>query len=234
MKLGKAAGPDEVPVEAWKVLGDCGVNWQTQFFNKVTIEGKIPDDWRDSIIVPIFKQKGDASECSNYRGIKLISHKMKIYERLVDLRLREMVTTSQEQWGIIPERSTTDAIFVACQVMEKYREKRKPCYMAFLDLEKAYDRLPLAVLWNAFRGRGVSERLILVIKDMHERSKAAVRTPHWMTKKMDITVGVHQGLALGPFLFVLTLACIVNHLEEGSFRTILYADGIALIADSRE
>ncbi|VDP11143.1 unnamed protein product [Heligmosomoides polygyrus] len=71
MKLGKAAGPDGVPVEAWKVLGDCGVNWLTQFFNRVTIEGKMPDDWRNSIIVPIFKQKGDASECSNYRGIKL-------------------------------------------------------------------------------------------------------------------------------------------------------------------
>ncbi|VDP03576.1 unnamed protein product [Heligmosomoides polygyrus] len=51
----------------------------------------MPDDWRDSIIVPIFKQKGDASECSNYRGIKLISHTMKVYEGLFDSRLREMV-----------------------------------------------------------------------------------------------------------------------------------------------
>ncbi|VDP15935.1 unnamed protein product [Heligmosomoides polygyrus] len=88
MKLGKAAG---VPVEAWKVLGNCGVNWLTQFFNRATIEDKIPDDWRDSIIVPIFKQKGDASECSNYRGIKLISHTIKVYERLVDSRLRGIV-----------------------------------------------------------------------------------------------------------------------------------------------
>ncbi|VDP10891.1 unnamed protein product [Heligmosomoides polygyrus] len=95
ISIGKAAGPDVMPVEAWKVLGDCGVNWLTQFFNRVTIEGKIPDDWRDSIIVPIFKQKGDASECSNYQGIKLISHTMKIYKRLVDSRLREMVTISQ-------------------------------------------------------------------------------------------------------------------------------------------
>ncbi|VDP12800.1 unnamed protein product [Heligmosomoides polygyrus] len=94
----------------------------------------MPDDWRNSTIVPIFKQKGDASECSNYRGIKLISHTMKIYERLVDTRLREMVATSQLQWGFMPERSTTDAIFIASQVMEKYREKREPCYLPFLDL----------------------------------------------------------------------------------------------------
>uniref|UniRef100_A0A183GLM9 FH2 domain-containing protein n=1 Tax=Heligmosomoides polygyrus TaxID=6339 RepID=A0A183GLM9_HELPZ len=89
MKLGKAAGPDYVPVEAWKVLGDLGIKWLTQFLNRITKEGKMPDDWRNSTIVPIFKQKGDAFECSNYR-IKLISHTMKIYERLVDSRLREM------------------------------------------------------------------------------------------------------------------------------------------------
>ncbi|VDP08931.1 unnamed protein product [Heligmosomoides polygyrus] len=80
-----------------------------------------------------------------------------------------------------------------------------------------------AVLWKSLRGKGVPERLISVIKDMYKGSKAAVRTPHGMTKKMDITVGVHQVSALNPFLFVLTLNCIVNHLEEGPLRTILYA-----------
>ncbi|VDP24192.1 unnamed protein product [Heligmosomoides polygyrus] len=95
-KLGKAAGPDGVPVEAWKVLGDLGINWLTQFLNRITREGMMPDDWRNSTIVPIFKQKGDASECSNYRGIKLISHRMKIYERLVDSRLKGMVPIFQQ------------------------------------------------------------------------------------------------------------------------------------------
>uniref|UniRef100_A0A183GIV8 Reverse transcriptase domain-containing protein n=1 Tax=Heligmosomoides polygyrus TaxID=6339 RepID=A0A183GIV8_HELPZ len=178
MKLGKAAGPDGVSVDAWKVLGDLGIDWLTQFLNRITKEGKMPDDWRNNTIVSIFRQKGDASECSNYRGIKLISHTMKIYERLVDSRLREMVPISQVQWGFVPERSTTDAISIARQVMEKYREKRKPCYLAFLDLEKAYDRLARAAIWNALRGRGVPKRLITVIRDMYEGSKAAIRTPH--------------------------------------------------------
>uniref|UniRef100_A0A183GV88 Reverse transcriptase domain-containing protein n=1 Tax=Heligmosomoides polygyrus TaxID=6339 RepID=A0A183GV88_HELPZ len=80
----------------------------------------------------------------------------------------------------------------------------------------------------------VPERLISVIKDMYEGSKAAVRIPHGMTKNMDITLGVHQGSALIPFLFVLKPDCIVNHLEEGPLRTILYADDIALVAHSRE
>ncbi|VDP14986.1 unnamed protein product [Heligmosomoides polygyrus] len=55
----------------------------------------------------------------------------------------------------MPERSTTDAIFIARQVMEKYREKRKPCYLAFLDLEKAYDRLPRSHLGHKGHVRGL-------------------------------------------------------------------------------
>ncbi|VDP42058.1 unnamed protein product [Heligmosomoides polygyrus] len=77
--------------------------------------------------------------------------------------------------------------------MEKYREKRKPCYLAFLDLGKAYDRLAQAVIWNALRGRGVQESLITVIRDMYEGSKAAIRTPNGVTRKVDITVGYTKG-----------------------------------------
>ncbi|VDO93466.1 unnamed protein product [Heligmosomoides polygyrus] len=51
---------------------------------------------------------------------------------------------------------------------------RKPCYMAFLDFEKAYERLPWAVLWKSLRGGGVPERLITFVKDMYEDPKAAV------------------------------------------------------------
>ncbi|VDO86060.1 unnamed protein product [Heligmosomoides polygyrus] len=95
--------------------------------------------------------------------------------------------------------------------MEKYREKRKPCYVVFLDFEKAYDRLPRTLLWKSLRGRGVPERLITVVRRLES-----------------------GGSALSPFLFVLKLDCIVKYLEEGFLRTILYADDIALVADSRE
>ncbi|VDO23015.1 unnamed protein product [Heligmosomoides polygyrus] len=142
----------------------------------------MPHGRRDSIMVPIFKKKGDASdgECSNYRRIKLTSYTMKGYERLVGLRLKEMVTISREQWGEGDGHHLPGAVGLHArevhhrrhpypsQVMEKYREKRKPCYLAFLDLEKANDRLSRAVLWKFLRGEGVLERLI--IKDMCECS----------------------------------------------------------------
>ncbi|EYB93809.1 hypothetical protein Y032_0178g644 [Ancylostoma ceylanicum] len=233
MKAGKASGPDGIPVEAWRSLGELGVRWLTMFFNNITRSEKIPEAWKDSIIVPIFKRKGDAVNCVNYRGIKLIAHTMKIYERLLDTRLRDMVEIASDQFGFVQERSTIDAIFIARQVMEKYREKNKPCHLAFLDLEKAYDRLLRAELWEVMRERGIPEYMVRTVQVMYDGSTARVRTSHGITSKFDITVGVHQGSALSPFLFIMTLDTVVKHLLEGPPFTLLYADDVALIADSR-
>ena len=86
---------------------------------------KIPTEWRDSVIIPIYKEKGDIQGCGNYRGIKLMSHTMKIWERIIGRRLREETTIGDEQFGFMPGRGTTDAIFAVRQLMEKHREKQK-------------------------------------------------------------------------------------------------------------
>ena len=56
---------------------------------KIFEQEKMPEEWRDSVIVPISKEKGDIKDCGNYRGIKMISHTRKIWERIIDRRLRE-------------------------------------------------------------------------------------------------------------------------------------------------
>ncbi len=55
MKVGKACGPDGILIEVWKCLGDMGVAWLTKLFNKIINSKKIPDEWRKSFLVPIFK-----------------------------------------------------------------------------------------------------------------------------------------------------------------------------------
>ena len=75
------------------------------------------------MIIPIYKEKGDIQDCGNYRGIKLTSHTMKIWEMIIDRRLSEETTIGDEQFGFMPGRGTTDAIFAAWQLMEKHREK---------------------------------------------------------------------------------------------------------------
>ena len=59
MKNGKSWGPDGIPTEALKHLGDWGVRQLTKIFNAILQSGKMPDEWRESTITPIFKDKGD-------------------------------------------------------------------------------------------------------------------------------------------------------------------------------
>ncbi|GJR38066.1 hypothetical protein Tco_1213750 [Tanacetum coccineum] len=67
MGRNKAVGPDQFPIEAWRCLGDEVVKWLTCLFNKIFSSAKMPDEWRLSEVIPIYKNKGDAQTCSNYR-----------------------------------------------------------------------------------------------------------------------------------------------------------------------
>ena len=82
---------------------------------------------------------------------------MKLWERILDQRLRDIVRISHGQFGFKPEVGTTDAIFVIRTMCEKYREGNKPLYMVFVDLEKAYDTVPREVLWRCMHKRNSTE-----------------------------------------------------------------------------
>ena len=88
MKKGKALGPDDIPVEAWIALGNKGVEFLVNVFNRLLRGEKMPDEWRRSVLVPLYKGKGDIKKFGNYRRIKLMSHTMKLRERVIKARIR--------------------------------------------------------------------------------------------------------------------------------------------------
>ncbi|XP_076894172.1 uncharacterized protein LOC143546373 [Bidens hawaiensis] len=124
MGRAKAVGLDNIPIEVWKCLGEEEVMWLTTLFNTILKTEKMPDQWRSSVVVPIYKNKGDAQCCGNYRGIKLLSHTMKLWERVIDVRLRRETQVKMNQFGFMPGRSTTEAIHILRRLMEKYRDKK--------------------------------------------------------------------------------------------------------------
>ena len=91
-----------------------------------------------SFDVQVYKGKGDALERGNYCGLKLTEQLMKVLERIVDGLIRQLVSVSDSQFGFIPGRGTTDAIFVVKLLTRDY--------MAFIDLEEAFDRVLLKVI----------------------------------------------------------------------------------------
>ena len=99
-------------------------------------------------------------ERGNYLGLKLTEQVMKVLERIVDGLIRQLVSMDHSQFGFVPGRGTTDAIFVVRQLQEKYLAVNKRLYMAFVDLEKAFDRVPRKVIWWALRKLGVEQWIV--------------------------------------------------------------------------
>jgi len=75
-------------------------------------EGCIPDDWKSSVVLPIYKGKWDPMECGSYRGIKLLEHAMKVVERIFEERTRQQIDIDDMQFGFMKGKGTTDAIFI--------------------------------------------------------------------------------------------------------------------------
>ncbi|KAK3518321.1 hypothetical protein QTP86_003652 [Hemibagrus guttatus] len=234
MKSGKAVGPDDIPVEVWKCLGEAAVEFLANLFNRVLESERMPEEWRRSVLVPIFKNKGDVQSCSNYRGIKLMSHTMKLWERVVEARLRKVVDICEQQYGFMPRKSTTDAIFALRILMEKYRDGQKELHCVFVDLEKAYDRVPREELWYCMRKSGVAEKYVRVVQDMYERSRTVVRCAVGQTEEFKVKVGLHQGSALSPFLFAIVMDQLSEEVRQESPWTMMFADDIVICSESRE
>ena len=234
MKKGKAVGPDGIPAEVWKCLGGEGIDILWDLMSKIYRQERMPDMWRNSLMVPIYKGKGDVQDCGNYRGIKLISHTMKIYERIIEGRLRMESTICEEQFGFMPGKSTVDAIFALRQTVEKYREKQKGLHLVFIDLEKAYDRVPRQEVWRCLREKGVSEKYVRIMKDMYTEATTEVRSTVGTTKKFKVRVGLHQGSALSPYVFDIVMDVITSEVREEVPWCAMFADDIVLVDLTRE
>ena len=124
MGRNKACGPDDLPIEEVMVVAEMKPELLTYVLQRIIADG-IPDSWKKSKLIPIFKNKGDIIECNNYRGIKLMSHFMKLWERVIESRLREIVNIREIQFGFRPGMSTTEPVFALRQLQEKCRERTK-------------------------------------------------------------------------------------------------------------
>jgi hypothetical protein len=232
MKRGKAMGLDGIPIEVWRGLGARAIVWLAKLFNLIFRENKMPEEW--SVLVPIFKNKGDVQSCTNYRGIKLMSHTMKLWERVIEHRLRTATSVTQNQFGFMPERSTMEAIFLLRQLMERYREQKKDLHMVFIDLEKAYDKVPRNIMWWALEKHKVPTKYITLIKDMHKDVVTCVRKCGGDTSGFPIKIGLHQGSALSPYLFALVMDEVTRDIQGSIPWCMLFADDVVLVDETRE
>ena len=104
-------------------------------------------------------------------------------------------------FGFMPGKGTPDAIFIMRQVQEKQQAEKKKLYYAFVDLEKAFDRVPREVVRWALRKLGGDEWLIRTVMALYTEACTVVRTDAGLNESFEVKVGLHQGSVLSPLLF---------------------------------
>ena len=149
-------------------------------------------------------------------------------------RIRQSVKINDMQFGFRPGVGTIDAIFIARQLQERLREKQKELWMAFVDLEKAYDRVPREVVRWALRKSGVEEWLVRAVMAMYEGTVTRIRSDRGSSDWFEARVGLHQGSVLSPLLFIIVLEAVTEECRSGLPWELFYADDLALAAKSED
>ena len=234
MASGKAARPSGIVAEMLKPVGEAGAVEVCDLIEDIISEGCIPTDWQESYIVNLYKGKGDALTRGNYRDLKLIEQVMKVLERVVEGLIRQRVEIDEIQCGFMSGRGTTDAIFNVCQLQENHLTANKPLYMAFVDLEKAFDSVLQDVIWWAMCKLGTDEWLVRLVQSMYMDVRSRVRVGDGYSEEFGVGVGVHQGSVLSPLLFIIVLEALSREFRTGCPWELLYADDLMISAESME
>ena len=156
MKNRKAAGPNGLNSELFIYGGSALSNCLLELINKCWKERSIPEEWGQARVKSLFK-KGKHDECSNYRGISLLNSGYKIYAKIITQHSKTIseAILLEEKNGFRIGRSCIDNVFTIKQTIEKRRKFNLETHMAFLDLERASDRVNRNQLWQILKKRGI-------------------------------------------------------------------------------
>lgn len=237
----------------FKCGGESIIKWLTRVCRVCYINGRVPKDWQRRIIVPFYKGKGDKGDCKNYRGISLLSIPRKVYGRILIDRVRTMTEhmIGEEQCGFRSGRGCVDQVFALRQLSEKHLSIGKCLNVAYMALEKAYDRIDRNAMWRVLGMYGVYGRLLQGVKSFYTESEACVRVCRKEGKWFGVKVGLQQGCVMSPWLFNVFMDGVMREVRENvddvgvqmcderngtdwSIDWLMFADDTALVGDSDE
>ena len=136
------------------------------------------------------------------------------------------------QFGFMPRRSTTNAIFILRQMQQKHYLKRKTMHAAFLDLKKGFDRVPQKVLWWSLRKLGVDEQALRLVKAMYSNAQSSAQVNSSSSEPFKVTVSVHEGSALSHLLFNIVMEALSREFRVSCTWELIYANDLAILSDS--
>jgi hypothetical protein len=204
-------GASGVHATAMKALmADEGTtNLVVQYVREFWRTGTVPEEWEVGEL-KILPKKGDLSLPKNYRGIMLLEVSYKVVANIMQRRLTVVCESlpHESQCGFRPFRGCNDGVFSVRQMLRKRAEHGLETWVLFLDLVKAFDRVPRELLWGVLLKLGVPGKLVDLLKALHARVKVKFAV-QGVEVELESVIGVKQGDILGPILFVLYMCRVM-------------------------
>lgn len=215
MKNRKSPGSDAITAEIIKGGNTLSVKMLHEVFGKIWEEKTVPQEWRNSEIVPIFK-KGKKTCCDNYRGISLLSIPGKVLARVIYNRLVPFLEQfwDETQSGFRSNRSTADMVFSTRQLIEKAKEQNTQLAIGFVDISKAFDSVNRAALFEILYKLNCPPNLLEVLKSLHTQTYATAKIEGEISKPFELQSGVRQGCVIAPLLFITYMQTIMNQIKR--------------------
>ena len=212
LPLNKSPGRDNISAEfirfAHPSIGIC----LSVLLNLCTVHCFIPSQCLETFIVPIIKSPtGDKSNSGNYRPIAISSVVSKLFEHLILLKLKPLLTTSDNQFGSKPLRETDMCTFLLKEVVRSYTIKNTPVYSVFLDASKASDWVNHAMLFRKLMARSIPGCLLCLLHFWYTNQTMMIKWGNCMSDSFDVSNGVRQDSVFSLYLFAVYMTiCQVN------------------------
>ena len=205
-KIKKAVGIDNLPNEILKSNNTlCMLHI---FLAKVFDSGIMPKLWKTAIIKPLPKSSTiDPRLPLQYRGVSLLSTVYKIFSSILNRRISDAAESNglivDEQNGFRRERSCEDHIYSLTTVIRNRKMQGLSTYTAFIDMEKAFDRVDRSLLLWKLLNMGINGKIYECVRNIYVNSNACLNLNGHLSEKFSTDFGVKQGDCLSPTLFSL-------------------------------
>jgi len=213
-----APGISGIRSTIWKLLAKDPImlSHMTKIIHQFWRDESAPEEWLAGELA-ILEKKGDLSDPNNYRGIMLLETFYKIIANVLHAKLLPIVESldNESQCGFRPGRSCIDAIFTVKMALKKRAEHNQETYVLFLDLVKAFDRVPRVLLWQILDKSGVPRKIINLIRTLHTDVNVSFKIGN-SSRSFSNSIGVKQGDTLGPLLFLFFITAILKTWQDTS------------------